>query len=349
MSSSSDRGDDGLTRRRLIRLGILLVILIGVMMSLADLATRLQERISRDDVAQQVDLLDRDPGRVNEFIKDNIKVSGYVGSLRGPVGTLWAGMGSELDRADLWMTMLQLCGEDAGLARSGQNWWVESSSVTPPSGVGPADWRGTLIPSVESFRSELEVATAAGETILSAVLDVAELADDPILFELDGGQLQLRRYSQRQPIDTCFLPKDRAGLQLRCVTLLPGELEDFAATAEIHVSDGHLSATASETAAPPSLVAVLVVVTAIPPVKTSGGNKPTTSRRFNKFVARSFGLAAASDERFKRDQPHWFESDPHGAFPRYYLASTPPLTVLPADYTATEFDIYYAPKIKALR
>jgi hypothetical protein len=85
VSDTLGSSHDGEQRRRLIRLAVMLAILIGVMIALSDLATRLQQRIGQDLVTRQVELLDRDPMKVQQFVRDQIQANEYQGSLRGPI------------------------------------------------------------------------------------------------------------------------------------------------------------------------------------------------------------------------------------------------------------------------
>ncbi len=80
--------DGGKDRKRLVRLGVLLVVLIGVMIALGDLATRLREKVEFDYVQHQTGLLQRNPAQVLAFAQEQIKDAPYQGPLRGPVATL---------------------------------------------------------------------------------------------------------------------------------------------------------------------------------------------------------------------------------------------------------------------
>lgn len=77
-----------------------------------------------DYIAAKAEELHADPDAVVAFVRDDVSADGYDGALRGPVGTLWAGAGNDLDRALLLRALLDHVGEESRLVR-GEAWGVE--------------------------------------------------------------------------------------------------------------------------------------------------------------------------------------------------------------------------------
>jgi hypothetical protein len=67
------------------------------------------------DVAARAATLGRDAGKVFEFIRDQVALEPYAGVLRGARGTLAAGAGNALDRAQLAQALLQAIGVESRL------------------------------------------------------------------------------------------------------------------------------------------------------------------------------------------------------------------------------------------
>jgi|FLOH01.1.fsa_nt_gi hypothetical protein len=339
MTRSSSRfkiEEDSSNRRRLIRLVVLVGILIGVMWTLADLATRLHQRLGFDDVAQQVQLLEGNPQKVIQFVAEQILPDDYHGSLRGPVATLWAGAGSELDRAHLLMVMLQACGVEAQLARSGETWWVDSPALPPPADSDTADWRGTMIPSAASHRLELEITTGDTEKPLRAECHLAELSDDPILMEIEGAYLHLRRASQRKPFATCALPANCEEIQLLCRTLLPDDAVDFASRGSVRLFRSARAIAQADLPAQTVLCAVLVVLTAVPPTREDIPEDQICGRRLQHAVAISYHMAVALQRQAELQSKEISANPPADSprqRPRYFLATLPPMDLTQENHT----------------
>ena len=326
-SHSSVMGHDVEQRRRLIRLAVMLTILIGVMIALSDLATRLQQHLGFDYVAKQVEQLGNDPVQVQRFINEQITPADYRGFLRGPAATLWAGSGSSLDRAVLLMKMLQACGEEAQLARSGETWWVDSPAAAPPPGVLEADWRGTLVPSSASHRLELEIRTGGPDDPLRLELQLAKLTDDPLLLVLDSGFLTVRQPSQRKPLGSCALPQACEELQVVCRTLLPNDAVGFEAEDRVLLHRAARTALGVVESEQPILCGMLVVLTAAPPRNQQIPENQISGRLLEKAV--SFPYEVAVGLRRNAELKHGKEGFEPPAnwprhLPRYFLATIPP-------------------------
>jgi len=64
-----------------------------------------------DYLTEKARALDFDPARIRAFVQTEIANDDYQGVLRGPVGTLWAGAGNDLDRDLLLTALLERAGE----------------------------------------------------------------------------------------------------------------------------------------------------------------------------------------------------------------------------------------------
>lgn len=348
VSKAPEVSHDSGQRHRLIRLAIMLAILIGVMIALSDLATRLQQRLGFDYVAQQVKLLENDPVKVQRFVNEQIAPANYRGFLRGPAATLWAGSGSELDRAFLLMQMLQSCGEEAQLARSGETWWVDSPAVVPPLGVLEAEWRGTMVPSSASHRLELEIRTGGLDDPLRLELKLAELFDDPLLLVMDSGYLVVRQPSERKPIASCALPEACEELQIVCRTLLPNDSVSFAAEGRVRLYRSARAALGVAESEQPILCGALVVLTATPPHNEKIPQNQISGRLLEKAVSFpyevSVGLRRAAETKHSKDGFEPPENWPQH-LPCYFLATIPPIDPTQQEDVKADIKVLYDPPL----
>jgi len=329
-----------LNRRRLIRLAVMLLLVVGVMLALADLTTRVKQHLRFDYLDQQVKMLDSDPLRVQQFVAEQIQLADYQGSLRGPLATLWAGSGSELDRAHLLRNMLRLCGEEAQLVRSGQLWWVESPTLKRPPGAATADWRGDLIPSAASHRLEIEISTTPTEPPLRVELALATLSDDPLLIELENEVLHLRRSSQHTALASVPVLRNCQQLQLVCRTLLPSDLVEFESTSNIFLP------WPEDNAAQVDLIAMLVVLTATPPQRADLPENLLSGRLLAPLISSGYRSAVELHRVARQSEAAMRPSleATSNPLPRYFLGTFPPAQSR-ADDVAVDMQILYDTKL----
>ncbi|MDP7062651.1 MAG: hypothetical protein QF489_06945 [Planctomycetota bacterium] len=318
---------EGRERQRLVRLAVLLVVLIGVMIALSDLATRLKEKIEFDYVRHQSSLLQNDPAQVVAFVNQRIQDAAHEGSLLGPVATLWSGSGSELDRAQLLMEMLIDCGEQAQLARSGKRWWVESPALPPPAGVGTAQWRGSLIPPSDCHRLEVEIRTNSDQEPLCLLWNLADINNDPILMDWTAGSIHVRRASRSTPMASIPLPAEGQSLQVLCRHLRPDDSVVFEGTKTLPLSYLQMMSSQEDGEETSFEVGVLVVMLATPPQDERIHPSQLSGRILPRHA--SFAYQNVVDMRRAQETDGGMmatnPADPIGAeIPYLYLATIPP-------------------------
>jgi hypothetical protein len=331
--------DGGQNRRRLIRLGVMLAILIGVMIALGDLATRLQKKIEYDYLEVQAGILEYDSGRVYLFAETEIAQAEYQGSLRGPLGTLWEGVGSELDKAQLLVTMLHKCGVEAQLARSGDRWWVDSPAVHVPDGVGEVEWRGTMIPSSASHRLEVEIRAGDDHEPLRLLWNFADINNDPILLDWENGSIHVRRASQRKAAGSMLLPADCIRLEIVCRHLRPNDEVALQTSQTLGLNRQQLMLAPDELEDAGLPLGVLIVLLGTPPDREEVHKSYLSGRLLTGHVSRAYQDAVQDRRLAERDiSPSIFDQDVlvSPQLPSLYLAAIPPEEVWKADPWAIE-------------
>lgn len=336
--------DGGKDRRRLVRLAVMLLILISVMFALGDLATRLQKKIEYDYIEFRAETLDYDHGRVRFFVAKEIALAEYHGSLRGPVGTLWEGVGSELDKAHLLMTMLHECGVEAQLARSGERWWVDSPVVPVPDDVGEVDWRGKMIPSSASHRLELEIRAGESQERLILLWDFADINSDPVLLDWKDGSIHVRRASQAKTAGSLLLPADCTRLEIVCRHLRPTDeiALETAQTLELDRQQMLMAQDNSDAASMP--VGVLIVLLGTPPDRDGVHKSYLSGRLLTGYVAKAY-QDAVNDRRLAEQNisPSISNQDVlvSPQLPSLFLAAIPPEKEWKTDLWAIEALPFY--------
>jgi hypothetical protein len=85
---------------------------------LAQLAKEIEKPERRPhDVRARAELLGRDPARIIDFARKNIRFEPYPGLARGPAGVLVSGAGNALDKAFLLRELLRACGVEARMVK----------------------------------------------------------------------------------------------------------------------------------------------------------------------------------------------------------------------------------------
>src|SRR5205807_2415783 len=121
-----------------------------------------------DYIGDQAHALDLDVERILAFVRDQVHPARSQGVLRGPIGTLWAGAGNDLDRCLLLQALLERASARTRLVH-GQAYGVE---IAAPDGswryAGPAHAPDAGAAPVESLPDDLyhtvaiQVRTTAG-------------------------------------------------------------------------------------------------------------------------------------------------------------------------------------------
>ncbi|MCP4092548.1 MAG: hypothetical protein GY747_03780 [Planctomycetes bacterium] len=335
--------DGGKDRKRLVRLGVLLVVLIGVMIALGDLATRLREKVEFDYVQHQTGLLQRNPAQVLAFVQEQIKDAPYEGSLRGPVATLWQRSGSELDRAHLLMEMLQHCNVEAQLARSGDHWWVDSPAVPPPAGIAKAEWSGKLIPSDASHRLEIEIRAAgalgADQEPLRFLWDFADINNDPVLLDWASGSIQVRRASSRKLAGSMLLPADCEQLEIIGRHLLPNDDVALQSMRTLKLNRLHMVLAQDDPENSGFAVGVLMVLLATPPEMEEVQTLQLSGRILPMHASIAYQNAVTyrrSEEQYRQAPLKDLAEPSESEVPYLYLASVPQRITWMADAFAIE-------------
>jgi hypothetical protein len=112
-------------RQALIRGAILIAVLLAILFWFFPRAQSVEQVSSFDYLTDRARQLNLNVDEIVAFVHDQIAAdNSYQGALRGPVGTLWAGSGSDLDRALLLQGLLERASVKSRLAR-GETYGVQ--------------------------------------------------------------------------------------------------------------------------------------------------------------------------------------------------------------------------------
>lgn len=126
-----------MSNRRPVLTGIVIFALAAAVLSLAVPrgCSAPRPKPGDDDVSLKAQELGFDGEKCIAFVRDGVNLENYPGFLRGPTGTLWAGAGSDADRAALLKALLERCGIEANLA-GGVSWGVRAKVKGKEVAVG---------------------------------------------------------------------------------------------------------------------------------------------------------------------------------------------------------------------
>ncbi len=106
-----------MSNRRPVLAGVVIFALAAAVLTLAIPrgCSAPRPKTGDDDVTLKAQELGFDGEKCIAFVRDEVRAEVYPGILRGPTGTLWAGAGSDDDRAGLLKALLDRCGIEAQL------------------------------------------------------------------------------------------------------------------------------------------------------------------------------------------------------------------------------------------
>lgn len=143
-----------------------------------------------DDITVKAGELGFDPDRCVAFVRDHVRLERYNGFLRGPTGTLWAGAGSDADRAALLRALLDRCGVGSQFA-GGTQWGVRAEVKGKPLSIGlgaPGGEAGAAAEPAAGDWHRVKLRLGSGSTWVEREWNVADLATAQamIVFGADG-------------------------------------------------------------------------------------------------------------------------------------------------------------------
>jgi hypothetical protein len=221
-----------------------LIALAALLLLLAFLFWPRQNAASYDYIREKAASLEFEPERIVSFVHEEVRTDGYRGYLRGPVGTLWAGAGSPLDRAVLLAALLEASGKEVRLASDTTHWWVQLREgqgwrdILPEGGKGEAKWTGRKPPRAEQHFLDVsvEVGGKEGPEKQHAVYRTADLVHHPLVLQFDeSGRYRLGPLDSKDAVleGDCGRSDDET-LCLRFTYRAPGAAEPVRFRREIY-------------------------------------------------------------------------------------------------------------------
>ena len=123
-------------------------------------------------VQEQADLLGRHPYAIYAWVRDNVRYVPYYGLMRGPVGTLWAKEGNDLDQAALLVALLRASGVPAryvgGVVRFPKERLVSWTGIQAPAdAVGEAVYVALAVSALQGNGVPVRLLDGAGDPAAS--------------------------------------------------------------------------------------------------------------------------------------------------------------------------------------
>ncbi len=194
-----------------------------------------QRAVPYDYIGVKAESLGFEPERIASFVRQKVQIDGYRGYLRGPVGTLWAGAGSPLDRAALLVALLVASEKEARIASDGSRWWVQLRDgpgwrdMLLEGDNGAANWTGREPPESEHHLLDVsvEVGGKTGDSKQHAVYRTADLVHHPLVLQFGpSGQYRLGTLgSEGAFLEGACGRSDDETLLLRFTYRRPGDAE----------------------------------------------------------------------------------------------------------------------------
>ncbi len=176
----------------------------------------------------------RDLERILRYVREECAPDDYEGSLRGPIGVLWAGRGNDLDRAWLLKELLAASGFEVRLAGRDGAWWVQLSEggrwrdlrLDPHGGGGPPQWTGGEPPAELRHRLAIRLLAGSSEKARKesrCLVDSAALSHHPLVLRRAGDQVRLLAVPSMEPLASVPVSGSAGDrLELRFEVLGPG-------------------------------------------------------------------------------------------------------------------------------
>jgi hypothetical protein len=129
--------------RRLVAVVLVVALALGALVLVRRQAGPTpQPDVPGDYIAEKAAELHDDPAAIVDFVEHQVGRDDYAGSLRGPVGTLWAGSGNDIDRAELLDALLDHTGASHHLVRGAGTWAERVDDGSGARVIGRSDVTG---------------------------------------------------------------------------------------------------------------------------------------------------------------------------------------------------------------